>query len=63
MVNDTQIVFQNCPVGPLEGVPDKIFLDELGAYINGQTLGIHINEGGGNWGCMSILAQPSVYTN
>ena len=23
MVNDTQIVFQNFPVGPLEGVPDK----------------------------------------
>ena len=23
MVNDTQTVFQNFPVGPLEGVPEK----------------------------------------
>ena len=23
MVNDKQIVFKNCPVGPLEGVPEK----------------------------------------
>ena len=63
MLNDTQIVFQYCPVGPLEGVPDKIYLNKFGRYVNGETLGIHINEGGGNGGCMSILEQPIVYTN
>ena len=55
MVNDTQIV------GPLEGVPDKIYLHKLGGYVNGQTSGIHSNEGGGTLGYMSISAQPSVY--
>ena len=34
MVNDMQIVFQNSPVGPKEGVPDKRYLDKLDAYIN-----------------------------
>ena len=50
MVNDTQIVFQNCPAGPLEDVPDKIYIDKLDAYVNGQTDGIHRNEGGGKLG-------------
>ena len=50
MVNDTQIVFQNFPVGPLEGVPEEIYIDELGAYVNGKKLGIHSNEGGGKLG-------------
>ena len=50
MVNDMQIVFQSCPVGPLEGVPDKIYLDELGAYVNGQPSGIHRNEDCGKLG-------------
>ena len=61
MVNDTQIVFQNFSVGPLEGVPDKIYLDNISAYVNGQTSGKHINEGGGKLGYMYILSQPSVY--
>ena len=38
------------PVGPLEDVPDKIYLDKLGAYVNRKTLGICINEGGGKLG-------------
>ena len=50
MVNDMQIVFQNFPVRPLEGVPEKIYLDKLGAYVNGKKLGIHSNEGGGKLG-------------
>ena len=62
MVNETQIAFQNFPVGPLEGVTDKISTNKLGVYVNGQTLGIHRNEGGGGKLCyISILAQPSVY--
>ena len=61
MVNDTQIVFQNHPVGSLEGVPDKIYLDKLSAYVNGQPSDIHSNEVGGKLGHMSISAQPSVY--
>ena len=54
MLNDTQIVFQYCPVGPLEGVPDKIYLNKFGRYVNGETLGIHINEGGRKLGNMYI---------
>ena len=61
MVNDTQIVFQICPVRPLEGVPDKIYLDKLGTYVNGKTSDIHRNEGGGKLGYMSISAQQIVY--
>ena len=61
MVNDTQIVFQNCPVGPLEGISDKIYINKLGSYVKGQTSGIHSNEVGRKLGYMSILAQPSVY--
>ena len=61
MVNETQIMFQNCPVGSLEGVSEKIYLDKLGAYANGQTSGIHSNEVGGKLGYMSTSAQPSVY--
>ena len=58
MVNDTQIVFQNCPVGPLEGVPGKKNIDKLGAYLNVQTSGVHSNEGSEELG---ISAQPSRY--
>ena len=61
MVNDMQIVFQNSPVGPIEGVPDKIYLDKLGMYVNRQMKGIHINEGGGKLGYIYISEQPSVY--
>ena len=61
MVNDTQIIFQNRPVRPLEGVPDKIYLDKLGTYVNGKTSDIHKNEGGGKLGYMSILSQQIVY--
>ena len=39
----------------------KIYIKNLGTYINGQTLGIHINEGVGKLGYMYIQAQPSVY--
>ena len=61
MVNDTQIVFHHCPIVPLEGVPENIYLNKLGTYVNRQTLGIHSNKGGGKLGYMSISAQPSVY--
>ena len=61
MLNETQVVFQNFPVGPLEGVPEKIYLDKLGTYFNGQTAGIHSNEGGGKLCYVSISAQKSVY--
>ena len=61
MVNVTQIMFKNCFVGPLEGVPDKIYLNKLGEYANGQTPGIHSNEGDGKLGYMSISTQLSVY--
>ena len=61
MVNDTQIAFQNCPVGPLEGVLDKIHIYKLGAYVNRKMLGIHSNEGGRRLGYLSISAQLSVY--
>ena len=54
MVNYTQIVFQNRSIRPLEGVPDKIYIDKFGAYVNGKTSGIHSNEGGGKLGYMSI---------
>ena len=60
MLNETQVVFQNFPVGPLEGVPEKIYLDKLGTYFNGQTAGIHSNEGGGKLGNMYILDQQIV---
>ena len=45
MKNDTQIVFKNFPLQPSNSIPDKIYLDTLGAYINGHTSGIHSNEG------------------
>ena len=60
MVNDTQIVFQFFPVGPLKVIPGKIYLDKFGMYVNRQTSGIHKNEDGGKLGYMSISAQPSV---
>ena len=60
MVNDTNMVFQNFPVGPLEGVPDKTYLHKRGTYVNGQTLVIHRNEGGKKLGHMSISAQHRV---
>ena len=50
MVNGMQTVFQNSPLGPLEGVIDKIYLNKLGAYVNGKTSGIHSNEGGSKLG-------------
>ena len=61
MINATRIVFQNFPVGPLEGVSDKIYIDKLGAHVRGQTLGIYSNESGGKLFCVSILEQPSLY--
>ena len=61
MVNDTQIVFQYFPVGRLKGVLGKIYLDKIGAYVNGKTADIHSNEGGGKLGYISILNQPRVY--
>ena len=61
MVNDTQIVFQTCPVRPIGGVPDKIYLDKLGVYVNGQTAGTHRNECGVNLGYGYISDQLSVY--
>ena len=63
MVNDTQIVFQNFPVGPLESAPDKIYLEKIGAYVNRKTSVIQINEGGGKLGYMDFLPQASVYAN
>ena len=62
MVNYTQIMFQNCHVGPLKGVPDKRYLKKLFSCVNGQTSGIHRNEGVRKLGYMSILEQLSVYT-
>ena len=61
MVNDTQTVFQNCPVRPIGGVPDKIYLDKLGVYVNGQTAGTHRNECGVNLGYGYISDQLSMY--
>ena len=46
MVNDTQILFQNFPLGPLEVAPYKVHLEKVGAYVNGKTSGMHSNEGG-----------------
>ena len=61
MINDTQIVFQNVPVGTQEGAPDKIYINKLGADANGQTSVIHSNKGGRKLVYLSILAQLSVY--
>ena len=61
MVNDTQIMCQNCSVGPLEGITDKIYLDKVGVYVNRQTSGINSNEYRSKLGYMSILEQTSVY--
>ena len=60
MVNYTQIVFQNCHVRSLEGVPEKIYLNKLVAYVNIQMSGIHSNEGGTKFGYISISAQPII---
>ena len=60
MVNDTQIMFQNCSVWPQEYVPDKIYIDMICAYVNRQTSVIHSNEGGGKLGNMYILDQQIV---
>ena len=62
MVNDTQTVFQNFPVKPLEGVIEKINIDELVVYVKEQTSGIHRNKVGGKLVYMSILVQPRLYT-
>ena len=60
MVNGTQIVFKNFPVGPLEGAPEK-YLDKIGAYVKRQSPGIHRDEGGRKLGYMYISEQPSAY--
>ena len=41
--------------------PRQNISKKLSIYVNGQTSGIHRNEGGGKLGYICILAQPSVY--
>ena len=53
--------FSECPLPPLDDVPNHAYLTELNSYLNLYTASVHSNLGNGTVVYLVLTAQPASF--
>ena len=53
--------FPDCPLAPLDGLPNYAYLTEFNSYLNACTSDIFTNRGCGTLGYLVLMAPPATF--